>query len=133
MRQSPGFFTLSGYTTKPNKNRASPPSKIYYLSTRILLTRIANKIYFSSSFEYAMKQYIFMSYAAIAFFYIFGGLECVEHFFANVAQFLFLRDVWIRTQRAAVASRCATNLKIIMLLNTSLLNRVCAKYMRYRR
>jgi hypothetical protein len=27
-----------------------------------------------------------------------------------VAQFVFLRDVWIRTQRTAVASRCATNL-----------------------
>jgi hypothetical protein len=43
-------------------------------------------------------------------FYIFGGLECVGHSFAYVAHFVFLRDVWIRTQRAAVASRCATNL-----------------------
>jgi hypothetical protein len=30
--------------------------------------------------------------------------------FAHVALFVFLRDVWIRTQRAAVASRRATNL-----------------------
>ncbi len=32
------------------------------------------------------------------------------HSFAYVAHFLFLRDVWIRTQRAAVASRWAINL-----------------------
>jgi hypothetical protein len=38
------------------------------------------------------------------------GLECVGHSFAYVAHFVFLRDVWIRTQRLAVASRCATNL-----------------------
>jgi hypothetical protein len=30
--------------------------------------------------------------------------------FAYVARFVFLRDVWIRTQRAAVTSRRATNL-----------------------
>jgi hypothetical protein len=39
----------------------------------------------------------------------FGGLECVGHSFAYVAPYLFLRDVWIRTQIAAVASRRATN------------------------
>jgi hypothetical protein len=44
------------------------------------------------------------------FLYIFGGLECVCHFFAYVAYFAFLRDVWIRTQRAVVTSSCATNL-----------------------
>ncbi len=32
------------------------------------------------------------------------------HSFAYVAHFVFLRDVWIRTQSAAVASRRATNL-----------------------
>ncbi len=39
----------------------------------------------------------------------FGGLEWVDHSFAyaHVAPF-FKRDVWIRTQRAAVASRLAT-------------------------
>jgi hypothetical protein len=37
--------------------------------------------------------------------YIFGGLECVGQSFACCPFFLFLRDVWIRTQRAAVASR----------------------------
>ncbi len=42
--------------------------------------------------------------------YFFGGLEQVGHSFAYVAHFVFLRDVWIRTQRAAVASRGATNL-----------------------
>ncbi len=40
----------------------------------------------------------------------FGGLQCVGHSFAYVAHFVFLRDVWIRTQRPAVAIRRATNL-----------------------
>jgi hypothetical protein len=45
------------------------------------------------------------------FLYIFfGGLECVGLSFADVAHFVFLRDLLIGTQRAAVASRCATNL-----------------------
>jgi hypothetical protein len=41
------------------------------------------------------------------FFYLnfFSGLEYVGHSFAYVAQFAFLRDVWIQTQRAAVASK----------------------------
>jgi hypothetical protein len=38
-------------------------------------------------------------------------LECVGHSLAYVTHFEFLRDVWIiRTQRAAAASRHATNL-----------------------
>jgi hypothetical protein len=40
----------------------------------------------------------------------FGGLECVGHSFAYVFHVVFLRDVWIQTQRAALASRRATNL-----------------------
>ncbi len=42
--------------------------------------------------------------------YFFGGLECFCHSFAYVVHFVFLRDVWFRTQRAAVASRRAINL-----------------------
>jgi hypothetical protein len=42
-------------------------------------------------------------------FYFFGGLECVGNSFAYVAHFVFFRDAWIRNQRAAVASRRATN------------------------
>jgi hypothetical protein len=46
-----------------------------------------------------------------SFFCIFfGGLECLGPSFAYVAHFVFLRDVWILTQRAAVASRRATDL-----------------------
>ncbi len=44
------------------------------------------------------------------FVYFFGGLECVGHSFADVAHLWFLRDVWIRTQSAAVASWRATDL-----------------------
>jgi hypothetical protein len=49
------------------------------------------------------------------FVYCFGGLECVGNSFAKVAHFVFLRNVWIRTQRVAVASRCATNLSTHLL------------------
>jgi hypothetical protein len=38
------------------------------------------------------------------------GFEYVGYSFAYVCHFVFLGDVWIRNQRAAVASRCATNL-----------------------
>ncbi len=41
------------------------------------------------------------------FVYFFCGLECVAHF-------VFLRDVWIRIQRAVVASRRATNLATLL-------------------
>ncbi len=44
------------------------------------------------------------------FVYFFSGLECVGHFFAYVALYVFLRDIWIQTPRAAAASRLATNL-----------------------
>jgi hypothetical protein len=36
------------------------------------------------------------------FVFFFGSLECVSHTFTYVAHFVFLRDVWIRTQRAVV-------------------------------
>ncbi len=48
----------------------------------------------------------------------FGGLECVGTSFAYEAQFVFLRDVWIRSQRAAVASRRATNLATHLSINS---------------
>ncbi len=44
------------------------------------------------------------------FVYFFGGLECVGHSFAYVADLWFLRDVWIRTQSTAVASWRAIDL-----------------------
>ncbi len=44
------------------------------------------------------------------FMYIFSSLECVGHYFAYVAHFVLLRDVCVRTQRAAVANRRAINL-----------------------
>jgi hypothetical protein len=36
--------------------------------------------------------------------YYFGGLQCIGHSFAYVAHVVCLRDVWIRTQKAAVAT-----------------------------
>jgi hypothetical protein len=43
-------------------------------------------------------------------FFLYILLECVGHSFAYVAHFVFLRDVWIPTQIAAVASRRASSL-----------------------
>ncbi len=43
------------------------------------------------------------------FLYIFFDLDCVGPSLAYVTLFVFLKDVWIRTQRAAVASWRATN------------------------
>ncbi len=46
--------------------------------------------------------------------YYFAVLQCVGHTsFAYVAHFVSLRDVWIRTQRADQASRCATGTNFI--------------------
>jgi hypothetical protein len=39
--------------------------------------------------------------------YFFGGLEFVGPSFSDVVHFVFLGDVWIRTHRAAVSSRCS--------------------------
>ncbi len=44
------------------------------------------------------------------FVYFWGRLESVGHSFACLAHYVFFRDVWIRTQRAVVASRRAINL-----------------------
>jgi hypothetical protein len=44
---------------------------------------------------------------SIVFVYFFGDLECVGHSFDYVTHFVFLRYVWIQTQRPAVASRRA--------------------------
>ncbi len=62
---------------------------------------------------------IFLHYLTYSIIYSFiyfclffwRAIECDDgHSFASVANIVFLRDVWIRTQRAAVASRRATNL-----------------------
>jgi hypothetical protein len=47
---------------------------------------------------------------ALFFVYFLGGLESVGHSFAFVAYFVFSREVWIRTQSAAVASMPSTDL-----------------------
>jgi hypothetical protein len=61
--------------------------------------------------SYRVKSVIGMQDTKIYYFkYIFGGLKGVGHSFAYVAHFEFLRDVWIRTQRAAEASSRANNL-----------------------
>ncbi len=56
------------------------------------------------------KGTMFFYFLFFLFLVFFGGLECVGHSFAYVAHLWFLRDVWIRTQSAAVASWRATDL-----------------------
>ncbi len=60
------------------------------------------------NFQGVLQNILFFYFFILLLF--FGGLKCVGHSFAYVAYFVFFKDVMIRTQRAAVASRCATNL-----------------------
>jgi hypothetical protein len=60
---------------------------------------------------------LLQNFLLIFFLYIFGGLERVGDSFAYVVHFVFLRDVFIRTQRVAVASKRATNLASHLPLN----------------
>ncbi len=59
-----------------------------------------------------IKFYYFYNHRIFFYFvYFWGGYSaCVGLSFAYVAHLVFLRDVWIRTKRAAAASRCYTNL-----------------------
>jgi hypothetical protein len=80
-----------------------------------LVNFLDNLIFFFSVYMFAGPQQAlavtFIQKEVQYFLYIFfGGLECVGLSFACVAYFVFLGDVWIRTQTAAVASRRATNL-----------------------
>jgi hypothetical protein len=56
------------------------------------------------------------------FVHFFGELECVGHSFAYVAHFVFLRDVWIRTQRAAVATHLLNLASHLLNLASHLIN-----------
>ncbi len=62
------------------------------------------------SFRENWLEKLFKNHRYKNFLYFFCGLEWVGHSFAYFAHFVFLRDIWIRTQRAAVASRRATTL-----------------------
>jgi hypothetical protein len=50
---------------------------------------------------FTMSPIGFFSIFLLYIFLIFGGLECVDHSFAYVAHFVFLRNVWIRTKRVS--------------------------------
>jgi hypothetical protein len=98
-----------------------------YIPVRLLFVKCVTLTFLSCSFLHlflaclwtflsaptcSLSPFFPHSFQKPFFVYFFGGLECVGHSFAYVAYFVFLRDVWIRTQRAAVASRRATNLAI---------------------
>jgi hypothetical protein len=48
----------------------------------------------------------------VIFVHYFGGLDRFSHSFVFVAHFVFLRDVWIQTQRSSVTQAGATELFI---------------------
>jgi hypothetical protein len=56
------------------------------------------------------KIFTEIKHKKFADFFLRPTVECVGHSFANVAYFVFMRDVYIQTQRAAVAGRRDTNL-----------------------
>jgi hypothetical protein len=53
--------------------------------------------------------YIYCTVCITLLLNIFGVLECARHCFAYVTHLVFLRNVKIETQSAAVESGCATN------------------------
>ncbi len=69
-------------------------------------TKDGHVYFFTSSFANFCRFDDFEKF----FMYIFWRPVSVGHSFnLLVTHFVFLRDVWIRTQRAAVANRSATN------------------------
>jgi hypothetical protein len=64
----------------------------------------------STVFYHTIISGFFGNFKQLFLIFIFFAGQCVDHSFAYVAPFIFLRDVWIRTQRDAVASRRASNL-----------------------
>ncbi len=67
-------------------------------------------LYMAIGEHYSALLYGIYVGTCFVFCLFFGGLECVGHSIAYVARFIFLRDIWIRTQRAAIANRRATNI-----------------------
>jgi hypothetical protein len=55
-------------------------------------------------------QKIMRGQHSISFINFLCGLQCLGNSFAYVAHYSYLRDAWIRTQRAVAASKRATNL-----------------------
>jgi hypothetical protein len=78
---------------------------ICIIETAAFICRHYSKTKTKTLFFNGLTSKIFFLFA-----YFLGGLECVGHSGAYVSHFLFLIDVWIRTQRAAVASKRATKL-----------------------
>ncbi len=80
------------------------------VKTELIITTILHIIIITTSILNLGFKTIAPKIFFLFFVYFFGGLECVGHPFAYVAHLWFLRDVWIWTQSAAVASWRATDL-----------------------
>jgi hypothetical protein len=92
-----------------HKNKILRICTVQYVKTSMKCT-LGRKVRFVFFKLVSCIFIIFVRVLRLFFIYFFGGLECVGHSFVYVALFVVLRDVWIRTQRAAVASRLTTNL-----------------------
>jgi hypothetical protein len=74
-------------------------------------TRIQAAIFFTNILIYFISRGNFaLRFRLKVLLYFFWRARVCWPLLAYVVHFVFLRDVWIRTQRAAVASRRATNL-----------------------
>jgi hypothetical protein len=69
------------------------------LKVQIYVERICN-----------IKIHLVIHLCIYIFLYVFGGLKWRANSFAYVAHFVFLRYVWIRTQRPAEACKLTNNL-----------------------
>ncbi len=127
LAQYPGLPSaiLSSQPYPFNDAHPPPPSTWTQVTQRIKVLQIDNKlkkrwvlhmfihsyINISSAYRY-LVPYIMYFYHKTNMKYVsyrlreindFDLIECAGHFFAYASHFVFLRDVWIRTQRAAVA------------------------------
>ncbi len=102
-KEGPLSYVLfeSPFASVSSVSRGPPPHLVSLVKTYCFLDYLLYFVYIIDFFAWFSEKY---------FLYYFGGLKCVGDTFAFVAHFVFLRDVCIRTQRAAVASRHATNL-----------------------
>ncbi len=88
------FFLLTFYNFPPSFHHCS----VFFLpvTTGTLFYSLVPNMRMICSLIHLQFSYLFV--------YIMSGLECVGHNFAYAAHFVFLRDVWIQTQRAAAAT-----------------------------
>ncbi len=111
MRMSLAFFTVYAVTMCQNCVSQADGSMIYQdhgCIFRVIIGTVGSLKSFTESIFRSSEQHHTVQYNVSKqnfFVYFLGRLESVGHSFACLAHYVFFRDVWIRTQRAVVASR----------------------------